>query len=626
MLYVINPIAASVPQTAIMKQGIILTTAAIFFIFSTYAADDKNEIQASLRSVTVYRSGAEMIHNVSAILRQGNNELLVNNLSNNIDINSIQVKAPAAVTILGIEFSNNYTVTAEKTQHMLLLEDSLQRMQENISKINLSLNNNTELLEVLKANRNIKGEQNGLSVTELTKLMDYYQIKSLELQTTVAQLLEKKKKATELADKIQKQIDEEQKKNISTAGRLTLQITAALPAKAEFTISYIARNAYWIPFYDVRVENIKDPVKLFYKAKIVQTTGIDWKQVKLSLSTSVPAQKGNAPVLQSWFLGYINPYARNYSYDTVFNSLQGRVAGVQLRGASSLNEVVVVGYGTDNKNDAVNNYIAPKPVYIVNGNIVSDDVFKQIDPNAIKKIEVLKSKAATAIYGSGAEGGATVVELKNGLEDYVSVADNALNINFDIDVPYDVPTNGKEQTAMLQTADINTLFQHYAVPKLDADAYLQAQLPDWEKLNLLPGEANIILEGTYVGKTFIDPNTAADTMNLTLGHDKRVVIKREKLTDLSSVKFLGSNKLQKFTYELTVKNNKSEMVNLLLKDQYPLTTNKDIEVELIDDAGAEVNKDLGILNWKLSLAPNESKKIRFSYSIKYPKDRTLNLN
>lgn len=617
--------AASFLKTAIMRKRIILTTTIAFLFFTVKATDDKNEIQANLRSVTVYRSGAEMIHNASATIKQGNSELVIDNLSNNIDINSVQIKVPSTVTILGIEFSNNYIVNAEKTPHMQLLEDSLQHIQESIGKLNLSVSNTTELLEVLKANRDIKGEQSGLSVAELMKLMDYYQTKSLELQGNVALMLEKKKKAAEQADKIQKQIDEEQKKNVSTAGRLTLQVSAATATKAEFTISYIARNAYWTPFYDVRVENIKNPVKLFYKAKIVQTTGIDWKQVRLSLSTSMPAQKGDAPLLQSWFLGYIDPYAV-YDKNKTMNTLQGLVPGVQIRGASSLNEVVVVGYGSSGNGDVSKDYIAPKPVYVLNGNIISDDEFAQINPNAIKKIEVLKSKAAAAIYGSRAEGGATVVELKDGLEDYVSVASNTLNVNFDIDMPYDVPTNGKEQTATLQTVDVNTMYQHYAVPKLDADAYLLAQLPEWEKLNLLPGEANIILEGTYVGKTFIDPNAVTDTLNLTLGHDKRVVIKREKLTDFSSVKFLGSNKLQKFTYEITVKNNKSEPVNMLLKDQYPLTTNKDIEVELTDAANAEINKDLGVLNWKFSLAPNETKKIRFSYSIKYPKDKTININ
>lgn len=606
-----------------MNSKLILTIAISFSFLFGSAKDDKNQLQANLKFVTVYRSGAEMMHTVSATLKQGNNELIIDNLSNNIDINSLQIKAPAAVTILGMEFSSNYIVNEEKTPRMQLLEDSLQRVQDNIGKIDLSVNNNNELLEILKANQNIKGEQTGLSVTELTKLMDYYQAKSLELQNNVAQLTEKKKKATELAGKIQKQITEEQKKNVSTAGRLTLQINAAIATKADFGISYIARNAYWTPFYDVRVENTKSAAKLLYKAKIVQTTGIDWKQVKLSLSTSVPNQKGNAPVLQSWFLGYVDPYAIN---NKLINSLQGRVAGVTVRGASSLDEVVVVGYSTSNAGETDKNYVVPEPVYVVNGNVISKEEFASINPNAIKKMEVLKAKAATAIYGSRAEGGATIVELKEGLEEYVSVANNALNVNFDIDMPYDVPTNGKEQTATLQNAEMNTLYQHYAVPKLDADAYLLAQIPDWEKLNLLPGEANIILEGTYVGKTFIDPNATTDTLNLTLGHDKRVVIKREKLTDFSSVKFLGSNKLQQFTYEITIKNNKNETVDVLLKDQYPLTTNKDIEVELVDAASAEVNKDLGVLNWKLSLAPNETQKIRFSYSIKYPKDKTINLN
>lgn len=608
-----------------MKSKLILIIVITFSLVKVYAKDDKNQLQASLKSVTVYRSGAEMLHTVSATLKQGNSELIIDNLSNNIDVNSIQIKAPAAVTILGIEFSNNYIVNEEKTPRMQLLEDSLQHVQENIGRIDLSLNNNHELLEVLKANQDIKGEQTGLSVTELTKLMDYYQNKSLELQNNIRQLTEKKRRAAELADKIQKQITEEQKKNVSTAGRLTLQLSAAMATKADFSISYISRNAYWTPYYDVRVENTKSAAKLFYKAKIVQTTGIDWKQIKLSLSTSVPNQKGNAPLLQSWFLGYVDPYAIN-NKNKLTNTLQGRVAGVKVRGASSLDEVVVVGYSSSSNGETDKNYVAPEPVYIVNGNIMSKEEFASINPNAIKKIDVLKSKAASAIYGSRAEGGATVIELKEGLEDYVSVANNALNVNFDIDMPYDVPTNGKEQTATLQVADINTLYQHYAVPKLDADAYLLAQIPDWEKLNLLPGEANIILEGTYVGKTFIDPNATADTLNLTLGHDKRVVLKREKLADFSSVKFLGSNKLQQFTYEITIKNNKNETVDVLLKDQYPLTTNKEIEVELTDPASAEVNKDLGVLNWKLSLAPNETKKIRFSYNIKYPKDKTINLN
>jgi uncharacterized protein (TIGR02231 family) len=215
--------------------------------------------------------------------------------------------------------------------------------------------------------------------------------------------------------------------------------------------------------------------------------------------------------------------------------------------------------------------------------------------------------------------------MKDNLGDYVTVNDNALNVTFDIEIPYDVPSNGKVQYVTLKEYEVATRYKYYAIPKLDQDAYLLGEVADWEKLNLLPGEANIIFEGTYIGKTFIDPNNTTDTLNLTLGRDKRIAVKREKLADFSSVKFFGNNKNQVFTYEITVKNNKKEKVTVLLKDQFPVSTNKDIEVELLDAGGATVNGPLGVLNWTLELAPGEAKKVRISYSVKYPKDRVVNV-
>jgi uncharacterized protein (TIGR02231 family) len=203
--------------------------------------------------------------------------------------------------------------------------------------------------------------------------------------------------------------------------------------------------------------------------------------------------------------------------------------------------------------------------------------------------------------------------------------DNELNVTFAIDIPYDVPSNGKEQQVILKEFSVPAFFKYYSAPKLDKESYLLAEVSDWEELNLLPGEANIMFEGTYIGKTYIDPNSTQDTLNFTLGRDKRVVVKREKLKDFSSVKFLGTNKKQIFTYDITVKNNKKEKVDMILKDQFPVSTNKDIEVELLESNGAAINNDLGVLTWKLELAAGESKKFRISYSVKYPKDKVVNL-
>ena len=588
----------------------------LFIAINLFANDERNIISSQLKTATVYKSGAELTHIANANLKQGNNELVIDNIANQLDINSIQIKTASAVTLMGVEFNNNYLIPVEKSNRVKNLEDSLEKLQKISEKLNETLSNNNELYDVLRANRDIKGTQTGMSVIELTKLMDYYKTKLAELQETKQTLTEKIKKVDEAKNKVQNQINEETKKNTTTAGRLVLQLSVAIEGKYDFTISYIANNAFWTPYYDVRVDDIKSPMKLITKAKISQTTGIDWKQVKLSLSTSMPSQWGNAPLLNAWYLAYINPV-----YKMERKLAQNSIQSMGMASAD-LNEVVIqVPYGTVKRKE----FQSQEPLYIVNGAEMSKEEYSKISPFAIKKVDVLKDANATSMYGSRGVNGVIVITLKEGLDDYVSIADNTLNLAYDIDLPYDVPTNGKAQTATIATQEINAGYKHYAVPKLDKDVYLLAEIADWGKLNLMAGEANIIFEGTYVGKSFIDPNSTNDTLNLTLGRDKRVVVKRDKLIDYSSVKFLGSNKLQKFTYQLTVRNTKKEAINLLLKDQFPLTTNKEIEVELIDDGGAEVNNEIGVLNWKLNLAAGETKKIKFTYSVKFPKDKLVNL-
>lgn len=377
--------------------------------------------------------------------------------------------------------------------------------------------------------------------------------------------------------------------------------------------------AFWNPSYDLKVENINKPINVFYKAKLVQTTGIDWKNIKLSLATSIPGQQGTAPVFQSWFLTYINPVA-TMERNMMMNSIQP----IGQFKSNSLDEVVVTGYGTKVRGTNSLN-AANQPLYILNGEPISSDAFKLIDPKAIKKIDVVKDANATAIYGAKAVNGVIVVTLKDGLDEYVTVNDNELNVTYDIELPYDIPSNGKEQLVSLKEITVDAVYKYYAAPKLDKESYLLGEVADWEGLNLLPGEASIMFEGTYIGKTFIDPNSTQDTLNLTLGRDKRVVVKREKLKDFSNVKFLGTNKKQVFTYEIIVKNNKKEKIQMLLKDQFPISTNKDIEVELLESSDAIVKSEIGVLTWKLDLNAGETKKYRISYSVKYPKDKTVNV-
>ncbi len=593
-------------------------------IFSTYAicfaVDDKTTVTSKLTSATVYRNAAEMLHTAEASLKAGSNELVIEGISNAIDINSLQINCPATITILGVEFSNQFMLNENTSPTVLRLKDSLKTQNDFIQTLTTKILIDEELLNVLKSNREIKGTQTGLSVAELIKLMDYYKSKATELQADLAALKAKRDIHFLQVAKLNNQINEEQKKNVQSAGRVILQLAAAVSGDAAFTVTYLTPNASWVPYYDLKIENIKSPVQIFYKAKISQTTGLDWKKVKLSLSTSSPRSYETAPVLSTWFLSYINP-VRMMEKDM---SMRNTISGLKVS-EESLSEVVVSGYSKvkiRGNNSVQNNN---SPLYIVNNAEMSEDNYSQINPSAIKNITVLAADKATPIYGARAANGVILVTLKDGLEDYVSVTNNELDVSYDIDLLYDVPTNGKPQLATLKQEKMDAVYKYYSVPKLDKEVFLLAEISDWEQLNLLPGEANIIFEGTYIGKSFIDPGSTSDTLNLTIGKDKRVVVKREKLTDFSSIKFLGSNTQQVITYELTVKNNKKDAINIILKDQYPISTNKEIEVNLKESSGAAINEEIGVLTWQLNVAPGESRKVRISYVVKYPKGKLLNL-
>ena len=575
----------------------------------------KNKVSATLKNVTVFRSGANLEHTATANLQSGNNELVIDGLSSYLDINSIQVNCPAAVTILGIEFSNDFLGEENISPVVKSLKDSLESIQTNVSKINILINTSTELLDILRTNRDVKGSQSGLSVAELGKLMDYYKNQSLQIQNNLIVYRKQKTNLEEISRKVSSQMTEEQKKNTKSGGRIILQLSVAVNGNYEFKTSYITQNAYWVPYYDIKAENIKSPLKFIYKARISQTTGIDWKKVKLSLSTASPRQFGDAPILKTWFLGYINPVYRMNKELAKSNTIPSYDKGESSE--QTLSSVVIRGQGSINQNN--------QPMYIVNGVPMEASEFNKINPSNIKSIDILKDAASTALYGSRGSAGVIIVNLKDGLDDYITISQSELDITYDISIPYDIPTNGKPQIATLKETNVPATYKYYTVPKLSTDAFLLAEVINWQELNLLPGEANIIFEGTYIGKSFLDPFSSNDTLNLTLGIDKRVVIKKEKLVDFSSVKFLGSNKLQTMTYEITVKNNKSEPINIIVKDQFPISTNKEIDVTLLEGKDGFVNSEIGVITWQMQIPAGKSEKRRISYSVKYPKDKIVNI-
>jgi uncharacterized protein (TIGR02231 family) len=506
---------------------------------------------AKIKSATIYSNSAELNHTASATIPSGTSEIVIKNVADYVNENTIQIGAPANVTVLSVQFTRNFISEYEIDESNPMIKrvrDSIMFIEKEMGKIANEKVSYSKTIDLLDKNQNVAGQNSGLNVTELIKLVDYYRTKRNELSNLVDTLIEKENKLKDKLSKLNSKLElNTQKQEKSSQGKLVLQVMTDVASSVNLDINYITNNASWSPFYDLRADNINSPINLMYKAKVIQNTGIDWKKVKLTLSSGNPNQNNTAPILQAWFLRY--GYPRTYGY---------------VNDDAKMNEVVVTGYGV--KKDAVP---------------------------------------------------------QSSISNYTTINENQLNVSFDIDIPYDILSNGKAHSVALKDLKLPATYKYYAVPKVEKEAFLLAEISEYSKFNLLPGEANIIFEGMYVGKTMINPNQTSDTLNLSMGRDKKIAIKREKIADKSGTKFLSGYKEQTFTYDITVKNNKKEAIELLLKDQYPISTDKEITIELLDNGKSKVNAETGILTWDVKLSAGETKKYRISYKVKYPKDKFI---
>lgn len=574
---------------------------------------------AKIKSATIYSNSAELNHTASATIPSGTSEIVIKNVADYVNENTIQIGAPANVTVLSVQFTRNFISEYEIDESNPVIKkvrDSIVLLQKEIAKVGNEKVSFSKTIDLLDKNQTVAGQNSGLNVAELMKLVDYYSTKRNELSNLINALYEKETKLNEKLAKLNTKLELNTKKEEKTSqGKLVLQVMTDVASSVNLDINYITANASWSPFYDLRADNINSPINLLYKAKVVQNTGIDWKKVKLTLSSGNPNQNNTAPILQAWFLRY--GYPRTYGYNnsnTAINSLQGKVSGMEINQQTDT-KIVLRGSRSISENN--------QALVVIDGVISDARTLQSIDPSHIKSTEVLKGAQGAALYGEQGVNGVIIVTTKNGLDDYTEITENQLNVSFDIDIPYDILSNGKAHSVALKDLKLPATYKYYAVPKVEKEAFLLAEISEYSKFNLLPGEANIIFEGMYVGKTMINPNQTSDTLNLSMGRDKKIAIKREKIADKSGTKFLSGYKEQTFTYDITVKNNKKEAIELLLKDQYPISTDKEITIELLDNGKAKVNTETGILTWDVKLNAGETKKYRISYKVKYPKDKFI---
>lgn len=553
----------------------ILFPAAIVFSI-TANAQKPVFTQAQIQSARVYNNAAELKHKASVQIPSGTSEIVITNVANYLNESTVQIGVPKNVTVMSVQFTNAYVEEYDNNQDSPLVKpvkEEIAKKEIELKTLQNQLTAERKGVELLDKNQSMSNAQN-FSVAELTKLLDFYKTKRTELSNSINKLENQEKVLFEELNILKGKLTFNETTTEKTSqGKLIVNVMSSTAGTIPLEVSYLTNQATWQPSYEMRIDKINEPIQMLYKAQVQQHTGIDWKNVKLSLTSGPANQKTFAPELQPWFLDYYYPNA----------------------------------YRNKEKAEAS----------------VASVTSKRIEgrPNA-DMIQTLQGQVPGLNIQTG-EGQPGVGQ--STMDDYTQINESQLNITFDIDIPYTILSNGKQHSVALKDTQLPATYSYVTTPKLDTNAYLIAKVKNYGDYNILPGEANVVFEGMYVGKTYVNANANEDELRLSLGKDQNISVTRTMINDKSGTKTLSSRKVQDFVYEISIRNNKKESISIVVEDQIPISSNTDIEITLTDKGGATTDAEKGKLTWEVQLKPNETKKIRFSYQVKSAKDKSLNL-
>jgi uncharacterized protein (TIGR02231 family) len=544
---------------------LLLTTSTVF-------AQGDIEVKSKIESVTVFLRAAQVNRSADVSLKKGKNIVYFRGLGEGINPQSIQASAPQAFLINSVIHEVNYLDRQIESPREKMLQDSVELVKRLLE--DNSLENNTLEAEKTMINRNqsIASKEQGLNVDELKKLADFYRQRLTEIMEKQKDLVRKNEKLNQRNTALVRQLNELNARRNRPSNDIRVIVDAPDAGMASVSLSYIINEAGWVPSYNIRAKDTQSPITLEYRADVYQNTGVDWEDVKLTLSSGNPNMGGTQPELNPWNLYVQEPIVYNYNR-----------ASADGAGAYDMKEKTK----TEESGEE----------------IMAEDYESDAEP-APSAVDEIDFNTVTTT-----------------LANYTTVQEGATTAEFRIAVPQTIRSNGKAEQVTVRTANLPTFYRHFAVPKMDNDAFLTAGLTGWDTLNLLPGAAQVFFEGTYVTEVNIDPAYTSDTLNLSLGRDKKVIIERNQLKDINKVRTIGLNRERTFAWEVKVRNTKETPVNLTLEDQIPVSQDKDIVVNLVDASGAKVDAATGKLVWELNLAKAETKVVKLMFTVKYPKNK-----
>ncbi|HNW88888.1 MAG TPA: DUF4139 domain-containing protein [Bacteroidales bacterium] len=533
-----------------MKKFFVLVLVSI--LFSTTAFPQKENVirmNPSLHDVIIYLTGAQMRYKVNVNLLKGRNMLVLENFAPKLNPASIRIKSDDNSTVLSISHKVTSTpVESEMLKHTRI-NDSIKLITKKLTAINDEKNALTAQKDMLLKNQSLGGQSTGVNVAELQKAADFYQLRFTYINNRFSELTADADVNTAILIQLQVKATEMNAKLKTSRSEVSLLLIANNTQASTIEISYVVNDAGWMPYYDLKCEDISKPIMLNYRAKAYNNSGVDWDDVSLILSTTDPSLNISVPDLQTW---YLTNYVSQVKYDKS-------------------------GYYNQNVTNAW-------------------------ETNEEAKVDRKEHQQAVQTK---------LIEVPE------------LSFDFNIKNRYTIPSDAQPYIIEIEDHSVTASYRYICVPIVEKSAFVMACINEWEELNLVEGYANVFLNGTYVGQSYINPNEISDTLQISLGRDSRIQVDRVKLKDYSSKILIGAKRKATYVYEISVKNNHTSPVSIEIQDQIPVSNNQEIEVTVDQISAAEHNPLTGILKWNYTIDPGKVQSLKIGYTVKYPKSYSI---
>ncbi len=646
----------------------------------------ETKAEAAIRKVTVFKEGAQVEHSKELDLSKGKQIVVFQKLTDFLDPSSIQLKCSESATILSVRTRKNFddktiaeTELNEKNERKKALEKQERTLRDEYKVLLLDE-------QLLLKNNSLSSQQQAMKIAELKEASTFFHAKLSEINTRKSQLDSEIEAVVRKINTIEQEINTRKGLPVVNYTEVEVELDVEKAGTVNFDFTYITHKASWKPYYDMRSNGVGAPVLLEAKGLVSQNTGIDWKNVKLILSTNDPYDNTQEPRIDPWYVNYYTPaprkqivdrYIPEYNFDgeTIHGEVTDATTGEPLAFAKiSMNNNPLNSFTTDaaghftfsvprGERSYTISYLGYNSQYV---NINAPYIKTQLYPEAVA-METLKDAAGSNTYtwtnGIGMDkdltkygyGETEEVKLnaykntvitksklsKRDIERMPTVAgavtqgtystgiatqtEKDLRMEFQIETPFSVPSDDADHRVAIATYQMKADYEYHAVPKLDESVYLVAQISGWEKLNLLNGESNLYFDGTYIGKSFIDVNSSKDTLSFSLGKDKKIVASRKRSEEMSKTRLLGNRYKYEVTWDFTFRNNGGASIPIIVKDHFPISINDDIKVKRGTYEGAVLNEKTGILTWKFTTNKGETKQFKFDYQVDYGKNQPVYL-